>query len=76
MDAPAVAHQFDLPTPRGFAELSQVRLVRPAPTDEGIMVAAGTHGTVVGIWPDHAAYEVDFAAGLATVEASLLVAAA
>ena len=74
MNAPAMTFQFDLSTPAAFAELTRVRLVLPAATDDGVEVTAGTCGTVVGVWPMGAAYEVEFTIGLATVEASHLVA--
>ena len=34
---------------------------------------AGTSGTVLGVWPEGTAYEVDFPLGLATVEAPKLI---
>lgn len=75
MDTSALTDRYDRSTSQGFAELSQVRLVRSTLTDDGVVVEADTQGTVVGVWPEGAAYEVDFAAGLATVEAACLVAA-
>ena len=74
MNAPVLAYQFDPSEPQAFAELSRVALVAAVRTDDGIDVAAGTCGTVVGVWPGAAAYEVDFPLGLATVEASSLTA--
>lgn len=75
MNAPVLAYQFASTEPLAFAELSRVTLTAPATTDDGVEVGAGTSGTVVGVWPGAAAYEVDFPAGLATVEASQLIAA-
>ena len=42
-------------------------------TDDGVTMDAGTEGTVVGIWREGEAYEVEFAepmGALATVEAT------
>ena len=53
-------------------ELDRVALTAGLVTDEEIAIEAGTQGTVVGIWRDGAAYEVEFAdppGTLATVEA-------
>ena len=44
-------------------------------TDEGEAVPAGTRGTVVSIYANGAAFEVEFAYGTATVEAAYLIAA-
>lgn len=74
MNAPVSVYRFDPPMPQTFVELSRVQLVHSARTDDGIDVPAGTRGTVVGIWPGSEGYEVDFAAGLATVEAAKLIA--
>lgn len=76
MNAPASIYRFDPPAPQAFPELTRVRLVQPARTDDGAEVPAGAQGTIVGVWPGGSGYEVDFAAGLATVEAAHLVAVA
>ena len=76
MNAPVSIYRFDPPMPQAFAELARVELVQLARTDDGVDVPAGTRGTVVGVWPGGEGYEVDFAAGLATVEAKHLVAVA
>lgn len=59
--------------PGALRELSVVALVRPATTDDGTEMPAGSEGTIVGIWAGGEAYEVEFVepvAGLATVEAA------
>lgn len=53
-------------------DLDRVVLRVPVTTDDGDVMAAGTEGTVVGVWREGAAYEVEFAhpeGALATVEA-------
>lgn len=72
MNAPVLAYQFASPEPDMFAELQRVVLTAPTTTDDGVEVPVGTSGTIVGVWPKGAAYEVDFSLGLATVEASKL----
>lgn len=60
------------------AELSMVMLLTEAPTDAGVTMPAGSTGTVVGIWKDGEAYEVEFrepTGALATVKAEHLLAA-
>lgn len=57
-------------------DLDRVVLIADAVTDGGDSVAAGTEGTVVGVWRDGAAYEVEFAepeGALATIEAGQLL---
>lgn len=56
-------------------DLDDVCLLAEVVTDDGERIAAGTEGTVVGVWNDGAAYEVEFAepaGALATVEAAHL----
>ena len=53
-------------------DLDRVVLTAAATTDDGLAMVAGTEGTIVGIWRDGEAYEVEFAqpsGALATVEA-------
>ena len=53
-------------------DLDRVALTAAVTTDDGDVVSEGTQGTIVGVWREGAAYEVEFAypAGtLATVEA-------
>ncbi|WP_237480400.1 DUF4926 domain-containing protein [Lichenibacterium dinghuense] len=72
MNAPVLTYSFDAGISRGFADLATVRLLRAVTTDEGVGIPAGTCGTVVAVYADGAAYEVEFEAGLATVEAGAL----
>ncbi|MCK2055630.1 DUF4926 domain-containing protein [Methylobacterium sp. 37f] len=54
-------------------ELDDVVLLADARTDDGTLIQAGTEGTVVAVWQDGAAYEVEFAepeGALATVRAT------
>ncbi|KQP93813.1 hypothetical protein ASF60_14275 [Methylobacterium sp. Leaf113] len=54
-------------------ELDDVVLLADARTDDGTLIQAGTEGTVVAIWQDGAAYEVEFTepeGALATVRAT------
>ena len=54
-------------------DLDRVALTTAATTDGGDTMQPGTQGTVVGIWRDGEAYEVEFAqpvGALATVEAA------
>ncbi len=67
MNAPVLTYHFDIPAQRAFADLDRVCVLGPVTTDEGEEVSAGTRGTVVAIYADGAAYEVEFEAGLATV---------
>lgn len=56
-------------------ELSQVSLLRSVEADDGELVPAGSTGTVVHIYPDERAYEVEFSQpfhALATVEATAI----
>ncbi len=55
-----------------FRDLDSILVTIPVTTDDGDAIPAGTEGTVVGIWRDGAAYEVEFAqppGALATVAA-------
>lgn len=73
MNAPAFTYQF-VPTPEtAFADLDVVRLTSDMTTDDGEAVLAGTRGTVVGVWGDGVAYEVEVEAGLVTATAAQLV---
>ena len=74
MNAPVLTYTIEIAKPHKFEDLASVRLLHAVETDEGEGVAAGTIGTVVGLWADGAAYEVEFAVGLATVEAGDLAA--
>lgn len=54
-----------------FQDLDRVRVTKAVSTDDGDQIVAGREGTVVGIWRDGAAYEVEFAhppGALATVD--------
>ena len=75
MNAPVLTYQFETSEPRAFADLDLVRVRNPVMTDEGIEVPAGSRGAVVAIYANGVAYEVEFEAGLATIEAALLQAA-
>ena len=75
MNAPISAYRRDTARPDAFDELAAVRLVRDVLTDDEVEVPAGTVGTVVGVWADGAAYEVEFKVGLATVVTADLAAA-
>ena len=58
-----------------FQELSVVQTTHVVETDEGETVPVGSCGTIVGIWGDGEAYEVEFSrpvAGLATMRADML----
>lgn len=58
--------------PSDLRELDRVCLIDPVIADDGDAIEAGSQGTVVGIWRDGGAYEVEFASpegALATVEA-------
>ena len=68
MNAPVLTCHFDIPAQRAFADLDLVCVLGPVMTDEGEEVPAGTRGTVVAIYADGAAYEIEFEAGLATVD--------
>ncbi|WP_267428450.1 DUF4926 domain-containing protein [Methylobacterium sp. GC_Met_2] len=64
--------------PHAFAELCVVALLREVVTDDGTTVPAGAEGTVVGVWGDGEAYEIEFdepVVGNATVQADALRAA-
>lgn len=57
----------------GLQDLDRVQLTVSVVSDDGDTISAGSKGTVVGVWHDGAAYEVEFThpvAGLATVDAS------
>ncbi len=75
MNAPVLTYTFDLAGGPAFPELSEVRLLQPVVTDDGVTVPTGAEGTVLGVWLQGAGYEVEFDAGLATVDAIFLVAA-
>ncbi|TGD97356.1 DUF4926 domain-containing protein [Methylobacterium nonmethylotrophicum] len=62
-------------TPLAIRELDAARLLVPVPDDEGREVPAGSVGTVVGVWNQGEAYEVEFVtpfAALAIVAAGHL----
>lgn len=75
VNAPVLTYSFAIGQPQGFADLSSVRVLHDVVTDEGAAVEAGTRGTVVSVYADGAAYEVEFERGTATIEAAYLVAA-
>lgn len=75
MNAPVLTYHFTAPAAHAFSELDEVRLLHVVSTDDGVAVPAGTEGTIVAIWAAGAAYEVEFDAGLATVDAEKLRAA-
>jgi hypothetical protein len=57
-------------------DLDRVALKAAAVTDDGVTMEAGSEGTIVGVWRDGEAYEVEFAepaGALATVEATDLL---
>lgn len=60
-----------------LAELARVVILAPVQTMEGDEVGAGTEGTVVAVWQDGAAYDVEFADALgpATIAAEFVRAA-
>ena len=56
-------------------DLDRVALTAAVTTDDGDVMSAGAQGTIVGVWREGAAYEVEFAhpvGALATVEAGSL----
>jgi hypothetical protein len=62
--------------PSAIRELDTARLLVPVTDDDGREVPAGSVGTVVGVWNQGEAYEVEFVApfqSLATVEGGQLV---
>ena len=66
------------PRPTQFPELSVVEVLRDVRTDDGLAIPAGSRGTIVAIWGEGDAYEVEFSrpvVGLATVLAGALRAA-
>ena len=75
MTAPVFSYRMKAATPATFADLDLVRLRIALTTDEGHEVPAGTRGTVVAVYGEGAAYEVEFTTGLAMVSAIDLVAA-
>lgn len=75
MNAPVLAFPFAIGQSSGFAELASVRILRDALTDEGEIVEAGARGTVVSVYAEAAAYEIEFENGTATVEAPMVTAA-
>jgi len=55
--------QKDPPMPRAdtrFAEFSEVTLKRPVEA-QGVLMPAGAHGVIMGVYADGLAYEVEFA---------------
>lgn len=75
MNAPVLAYSF-APTPHtDFAELDVVRLASAMTTDEGVDVPAGTRGTIVAVWGDGAAYEVEVEDGLVTATTAQIISA-
>jgi hypothetical protein len=65
----------DRDEPRRIQELDRVVLLADVVGDDKVPVPAGSVGTVVAIWADGAAFEVEFTRpvdALATVEAALL----
>ena len=58
-----------------FKRLDLVCLLAPVRTKDGEEVPADTFGTVMAVYADAEAYEVEFVAGLATVDAGLITAA-
>lgn len=75
MTAPVFSYRLKPDTPATFADLDLVRLRSAVTTDDGDEVPAGTRGTVVAVYAEGAAYEVEFTAGLATVSGADLVGA-
>lgn len=58
-----------------FQDLDRVRVLTDFEADEGVMVPAGSIGTVVAIWAQGQAFEVEFTQpvdALATIEPGLL----
>lgn len=58
-----------------FRRLDLVCLLGPVRTKNGEEVPANTFGTLMAVYADAKAYEVEFVAGLATVDADLVTAA-
>lgn len=62
--------------PSAIRELDTARLLVPVTDDDGHEVPAGSVGTVVGVWNQGEAYEVEFVVpfqALATVEGGQIV---
>ena len=58
-----------------FRDLDRVRVLSDVEADEGVMVPAGSIGTVVAIWARGLAFEVEFTQpvdALATIKPDLL----
>lgn len=72
---PVSVYQFMPRRPDIFDELDEVRLLVAAETRAGAMLPAGARGTILAVWADGAAYEVEFDLGFATIEAGHLAAA-
>ena len=70
MNAPVLTYQLTPEEIVTFADLDLVRVIHVLTTDEGENVPAGTRGTVVAVYADGAANEVEFEAGLAPVVAA------
>ena len=73
MNAPVLSYQFASIPETTFGDLDVVRFAVAVETDEGEAVPTGTRGTVVAVWGDGAAYEVEVEAGLVTATAAQLV---
>lgn len=64
--------------PAQLDELTRVEILVDVQTDAGVMMPTGSKGTIVGVWADGKAYEVEFRepmGALATVTAESLRAA-
>ncbi|KQT60183.1 hypothetical protein ASG52_18895 [Methylobacterium sp. Leaf456] len=72
-----VVHQWRADRPEAaLRELDDVRVLIAVTTMDGDAIAAGTEGTVVAVWGDGVAYEVEFPepmGALATVAAGDVV---
>ena len=75
MNAPVLTYQFETETSHAFPDLAFVRVLRTVTTDEGEEIMEGSLGTVVAVYANGAAYEVEFEAGLVTLEAAEIEAA-
>ena len=68
---PRVASEAGVRGHARIAELDRVTIGREIAGDEGELIPSGSSGTVVAVWSDGAAYEVEFlnpVSALATVE--------
>ena len=75
MNAPVSLYQFTPEAPGTFAELDEVRLLSAARTKYGLLLPAGSEGTVLSVYGEGEAYIVEFDEGLATIKAEALAAA-